>query len=155
MILCLLYLGRVIISFIHFCRWESNDINENSFPSCLFLLLISHKGPEFPDFRVDLFVKVKSIFLSVSDLEKVVIKSLFGDADFIGGSLKRTLNIVSIFIIKASVELSPKSNFFHNFPYFLFFLLVVFIILCLIILDPLLLNKSLNHKFLFASYLNI
>lgn len=122
-----------------------------SFTPAFFLFLVPDKRSELTYFRVDFLIEIKAIFFSTSDLKQVIVKSFLSDSNFSGSLLQRSLDVISIFIMEPCVKLPPKGNFFNDLSDFFFLLLVVFVFLCFVILDSLLLEKGLNDKFLFIS----
>ena len=84
---------------------DSYSISITSFS--LFFLLVSNKSPQLAYLRIGFLVEVKSVFLSISYLKQIIVKSFLSDADFLSSCLQRFLNVVAKFIVETCVEFSP------------------------------------------------
>ena len=72
-----------------------------------FLLLIPYKSSKLTYFGIGFVIEIEAVFLSISNLKKVVVESLLCNAHFLSGSFQGFLDVVSELVIKASVELPP------------------------------------------------
>ena len=95
----------------------------------LFLFLVTHESSQLSYLRVHLLVEVEAVFLAVSNLQKIVVEGLLGDAHFLGGCLKRFLNVVSKLIVKPRVKLSPQGHLLDHLANLLLLVFAVDIVL--------------------------
>ena len=95
----------------------------------LFLFLVTHKSSQLSYLRAHLLVEVEAVFLAVSNIQKVVVEGLLGDAHFLGGCLKRFLDVVSKLIVEPGVELSPQGHLLDHLANLLLLVFVVGILL--------------------------
>lgn len=75
--------------------------------STLLLLLIPDKSPQLANPTMKLLIKIEPIFLSIPDLQQVIVKGFLSDADILGCNVKLFLDVISWFVVEACVEFTP------------------------------------------------
>lgn len=76
--------------------------------------MLFDKTTKLTNFIMFSLVKIKSVAFPVSDLQQVVVQSLFDYSDLICCVLEVHMHDFSRFVQETSVELPPKCNFFDD-----------------------------------------
>ena len=72
-------------------------------------MLLLVEGPQYANLVVLVLVEIEAVQMSIPELEEVVIKTLFGDANVFGCLLERDSLL--------GVHAAPLGDFNHDFAY--------------------------------------
>jgi hypothetical protein len=91
------------------------------FKSLDIISLFFHKGSKHPNFILIIFVKVKAIFSSHSDLQQIIIQTFLRNLHLLGRFFQTESNLLSFGVYQISiVQFPPFTDFFYYISNFAF-----------------------------------
>lgn len=95
----------------------------------IILFVLSHKISQYTNLVIIMFIEIEAISVSISYLEKIIIKTLFGDTNFFSSFLEGKFNLL-LFISSSCIIFSPLNDFINNVSYSSLFCSPTFTFFC-------------------------